>query len=104
MGINLKYSNLGMKTILSSLANSFTMWDINLVFILTFIIFMGIYLSFSQQFLLAQANDTEFLTPNRNSSTGTLSNTAGIMKNTSGMIDDAFDALKDSFSTLFAGN
>jgi len=77
------------------------MWDLNLVFILTFFILMGLYHSFSQQFLLAQVNDTEFFTPDSNSGAGTLSNATGIMKNTSGMIDDAFDALKDSFGTLF---
>ena len=77
------------------------MWDINLVFILTFSIFIGLYPLFSHQFLLAQVNDTELFTPNSNISAGTLSNTTGIMKNTSGMIDDAFDALKDSFGSFF---
>lgn len=77
------------------------MWNINLVIILTFSIFMGIYLLVSHQFLLAQINNNEIFPPNNNMTTGTSSNTTGIMENTSGIIDDAFDALKDSFGSFF---
>ena len=77
------------------------MWNINLVIILTFSIFMGLYLLVSHQFLSAQIDDTEIFTSNNNLTTGTSSNTTGIMENTSGMIDDAFNGLKDSFGSFF---
>ncbi|MGB8766290.1 MAG: hypothetical protein WCC79_03095, partial [Nitrososphaeraceae archaeon] len=65
-------------------------------------IYIALQLSIPHHSILAQINDTtRLVTPNKDTTTGALSNDSRIMHNTTGIIDDAFDALKDSFGSFF---